>query len=104
MVISTNQVTRKSAKTALKRLRAAGANVVGAAMSKFAVNKFDYNYAYKYMNYQYYDYGTSTPKIEGKVDDGTDQPAYAKSPAFRRLVRRVRSSIGGFVDRAKSVS
>ncbi|TIN18367.1 MAG: polysaccharide biosynthesis tyrosine autokinase, partial [Mesorhizobium sp.] len=33
MVISTNQVTRKSAKTALKRLRAAGANVVGAAMS-----------------------------------------------------------------------
>ncbi|RWQ23605.1 MAG: polysaccharide biosynthesis tyrosine autokinase [Mesorhizobium sp.] len=104
MVISTNQVTRKSAKTALKRLRAAGANVVGAAMSKFAVNKFDYNYAYKYMNYQYYDYGTSTPKIEGKVDDGADQPAYAKSPAFRRLVRRIRSSVGGFVDRAKSVS
>jgi capsular exopolysaccharide synthesis family protein len=104
MVISTNQVTRKSAKTALKRLRAAGANVVGAAMSKFAVNKFDYNYGYKYMNYQYYDYGTSTPKIEGKVDDGADQPAYAKSPAFRRLVRRIRSSVGGFVDRAKSAS
>lgn len=104
MVISTNQVTRKSAKTALKRLRAAGANVVGAAMSKFAVNKFDYNYAYKYMNYQYYDYGTSTPKLEGKVDDGADQPAFAKSPAFRRLVRRIRSSVGGFVDRAKSVS
>ncbi|TIN35827.1 MAG: hypothetical protein E5Y10_28940 [Mesorhizobium sp.] len=63
-------------------------------MLKFAVN----------MNYQYYDYGTSTPKIEGKVDDGAGQPAYAKSPAFRRLVRRIRSSIGGFVDRAKSVS
>ncbi|RUU31321.1 polysaccharide biosynthesis tyrosine autokinase [Mesorhizobium sp. M6A.T.Ce.TU.016.01.1.1] len=104
MVISTNQVTRKSAKTALKRLRAAGANVVGAAMSKFAVNKFDYNYGYKYMNYQYYDYGTGTPKIEGKVDDGADQPAYAKSPAFRRLVRRIRSGVGGFVDRAKSIS
>ncbi|CCV12487.1 polysaccharide biosynthesis tyrosine autokinase [Mesorhizobium sp. STM 4661] len=104
MVISTNQVTRKSAKTALKRLRAAGANVVGAAMSKFAVNKFDYNYAYKYMNYQYYDYGTSTPKLEGKVDDGAGQPAYAKSPAFKRLVRRIRSSVGGFVDRSKSVS
>lgn len=106
MVISTNQVTRKSAKTALKRLRAAGANVVGAAMSKFAVNKFDYNYAYKYMNYQYYNYGTdsSTPKIEGKVDDGASQPAYAKSPAFRRLVRRIRSSVGGFLDRAKSIS
>ncbi|MER9133410.1 polysaccharide biosynthesis tyrosine autokinase [Mesorhizobium sp. M0768] len=104
MVISTNQVTRKSAKAALKRLRAAGANVVGAAMSKFAVNKFDYNYAYKYMNYQYYNYGTSTAKIEGKVDDGAGQPAYAKSPAFSRLVRRVRFSIGGFLDRAKSIS
>ncbi|MER8709991.1 polysaccharide biosynthesis tyrosine autokinase [Mesorhizobium sp. M1088] len=104
MVISTNQVTRKSAKMALKRLRAAGANVVGAAMSKFAVNKFDYNYAYKYMNYQYYNYGASTPKVEGKVDDGPGQPAYAKSPAFRRLVRRIRSSVVGFIDRAKSIS
>ncbi|MES0157604.1 polysaccharide biosynthesis tyrosine autokinase [Mesorhizobium sp. M0018] len=106
MVISTNQVTRKSAKTALKRLRAAGANVVGAAMSKFAVNKFDYNYAYKYMNYQYYNYGTDTgtPKIEGKVDDGAGQPAYAESPALSRLVRRIRSSVGGFLDRAKSIS
>ncbi|MER9137260.1 polysaccharide biosynthesis tyrosine autokinase [Mesorhizobium sp. M0830] len=102
MVVSTNQVTRKSAKTALRRLRAAGANVIGGAMSKFAVNKFDYNYAYKYMNYQYYDYGASTPKIEGKVDDGAGQPAHAKSPAVRRLVRRLRSSVGRFVDRAKS--
>jgi capsular exopolysaccharide synthesis family protein len=104
MVISTNQVTRKSAKTALKRLRAAGANVVGAAMSKFAVNKFDYNYAYKYMNYQYYSYGTSTPKIEGRVDDAAGQPAYGKSPAFSHLVRRIRSGVGGFLDRAKSIS
>ncbi|MDF3216013.1 MULTISPECIES: polysaccharide biosynthesis tyrosine autokinase [Mesorhizobium] len=104
MVVSTNQVTRKSAKTALKRLRSAGANVIGAAMSKFTVNKFDYNYAYKYMNYQYYDYGASTPKIEGKVDDGAGQPAHAKSPAFRRLVRRLRSGVGGFVGRAKSAS
>lgn len=104
MVISTNQVTRKSAKTALKRLRAAGANVVGAAMSKFAVNKFDYNYGYKYMNNQYYDYGSSTPKIEGKVDDGASQPANGRSSAFSRLVRRMRSSVGGFLDRAKSIS
>lgn len=106
LVISSNQVTRKSAKTALKRLRSAGSNVVGAAMSKFAVNKFDYNYGYKYMNYQYYNYGTdtSTPKIEGKLDDGAGQPAYAKSAAFKRLVRRIRSGVAGFVDRAKSIS
>ena len=104
MVISTNQVTRKSAKTALKRLRAAGANVVGAAMSKFAVNKFDYNYAYKYMNYQYYNYGTSTPKIEGRVDDGAAEPAYAKAATFKRLVRRIRSRVGGLINRAQSSS
>lgn len=104
MVISTNQVTRKSAKTALKRLRAAGANVVGAAMSKFSVNKFDYNYAYKYMNYQYYEYGSNTPRIEGKADDGADHADHAKSPTFRRFVRRIRSGIGGFIDRAKSIS
>lgn len=104
MVVSTNQVTRKSAKTALNRLRAVGGNVVGAAMSKFAVNKFDYNYAYKYMNRQYYDYGTSTPKIEGKVDDGASQSAQTKSEAFGRLVRRIRSSISSFIDRAKSIS
>jgi capsular exopolysaccharide synthesis family protein len=104
MVVSTNQVTRKSAKTALKRLRAVGGNVVGAAMSKFAVNKFDYNYAYKYMNRQYYDYGTSTPKIEGKVDDGASQPAQTKSKVFGHLVRRIRSSVSSFIDRAKSIS
>lgn len=104
MVISTNQVTRKSAKTALKRLRAAGANVVGAALSKFAVNKFDYNYAYKYMNYQYYSYGTGTPKIEGRVDDGAAEPAYAKAATFKRLVRRIRSRVGGLINRAQSSS
>lgn len=104
MVISTNQVTRKSAKTALKRLRAAGANVVGAAMSKFAANKFDYNYAYKYMNYQYYNYGTGTPKIEGRVDDGAAEPAYAKAATFKRLVRRIRSRVGGLINRAQSSS
>jgi len=104
MVISTNQVTRKSAKTALKRLRAAGANVVGAALSKFAVNKFDYNYAYKYMNYQYYSYGTSTPKIEGRVDDDAAEPNYAKAATFRRLVRRIRSRVGSLINRAQSSS
>ncbi|MER9327574.1 polysaccharide biosynthesis tyrosine autokinase [Mesorhizobium sp. M0488] len=102
MVISTNQVTRKSAKMALKRLRAAGANVIGAAISKFAANKFDHNYAYGYVNYHYYDYSTNTPEIEGKVDEGAGQPAHPKSPVFKRLVRRLRSGVDGFVDRAKS--
>ena len=40
-VVSMNQVTRKSAKSALKRLRAAGANVVGVAISRFIANKLD---------------------------------------------------------------
>jgi succinoglycan biosynthesis transport protein ExoP len=103
MVISTKQVTRKSAKAALKRLRSAGANVVGAAMARFSVDKFDYNYAYKYMNYQYYTYGSDAPQLESRIDE-PGQPAVRKSFTFSRLVRRVRNYLDGFIDRAKSTS
>jgi len=65
LVVSANQVTRKSAKMALKRLRAAGANVVGTAMTMFTVGKFDYNYSYRYLSYNYYNYGRDTPQLAG---------------------------------------
>lgn len=70
LIVSTNQVTRKSALGALKRLRAAGANVIGAAMSKFTVSKFDYSYSYRYMTENYYSYGQEALKLEGR-DDGS---------------------------------
>ena len=66
LIISTNQVTRKSAKTALKRLRSAGANVVGAAMSKFSVSTF--YYGYKYLNNKYYTYPAKENIISGSVE------------------------------------
>jgi capsular exopolysaccharide synthesis family protein len=101
MVISTKQVTRKSAKTALKRLRSAGANVIGAAMARFSVDKFDYNYAYKYMNYQYYSYGSDTPQLESRVDESGD-PTVRRSFTFNSVGRRIRNYLDGLVDRIKS--
>lgn len=68
LVVSSKQVTRKSAKHALERLRSASGNVVGAALSKFAVDKFDYNYSYRYTQYNYYGYDNASVEIE---DHGT---------------------------------
>jgi capsular exopolysaccharide synthesis family protein len=105
MVVSTNQVTRKSAKGALKRLRSSGANVLGAAMSKFAVNKFDYNYAYKYMNYQYYSYGADTPKLESHADGQFDQhDKEAKPSVLARLAGRFGKRLDGYLTRARASS
>jgi capsular exopolysaccharide synthesis family protein len=104
MVVSTNQVTRKSAKAALKRLRSAGANVIGAAMSRFAVNKFDYNYSYKYMNSQYYTYGADTPKLEGPEHGAKQQPNRPKPSLVARLVDSIGARINGYIARARSIS
>jgi capsular exopolysaccharide synthesis family protein len=104
MMVSTNQVTRKSAKAALKRLRSAGTNVLGAAMSKFAVNKFDYNYAYKYMNYQYYTYGSDVPKIEGKTHAQVDEYRDEQPALLGRLVDRVGKRLASYLARARASS
>lgn len=67
LVVSAKQVSRKSAKNALARLRSAGGNVVGATLTKFKVDSLDYNYAYRYMGYNYYTYDSAQPRIEGAV-------------------------------------
>jgi capsular exopolysaccharide synthesis family protein len=64
LVVSSGQVGRKAAAAALKRLRSAGANVLGVALTKFSVQKFDYNYAYGYVNASYYDYGGQIERLE----------------------------------------
>lgn len=104
MVVSTNQVTRKSAKAALKRLRAAGTNVLGVAMSKFAVNKFDYNYAYKYMNYHYYSYGADTPRLENQAHGQTDERESGQPSFLGRLAGRFGSRLDGYLSRARANS
>lgn len=75
LVISSKQVSRKAAKGALKRLRSAGANVVGVAMTKFAISRVDYNYAYRFMNYNYYTYEDEQSQIEdhGKSTSNTSK-------------------------------
>jgi capsular exopolysaccharide synthesis family protein len=103
VVVSFNQVTRKAARTALKRIRAAGANVVGAAFTKFAVGKLDYNYNYKYLNYNYYTYGDETPKIEDKTGEGV-APEHAKSWSFAAVSRRLRRHLRDLGDRIKSAT
>ena len=104
LVVSANQVTRKAAKAALKRLRAAGGNVVGAALAKFAVNKFDYNYAYRYMNYNYYNYGTESLQLEGPTGHGETRSSIRKSSKAHRMVNSLRTRVLDFVNRAKSTA
>jgi capsular exopolysaccharide synthesis family protein len=103
IVVSFNQVTRKAARAALKRIRAAGANVVGVAFTKFAVGKFDYNYSYKYLSYNYYNYGDATPKIEDKAKGGA-APEHAKAWSFASVSRRVRQHLRDLGDRIKSAT
>lgn len=100
-VVSMNQVTRKSAKSALKRLRAAGANVIGVAMSRFAPNKLDYSYAYKHD--QYYKYGVDTPKLESR-GHGAEQPHHARASLVARLAGSISDRFNSYIARARSIS
>lgn len=94
LVVSSNQVTRKAAALALKRLRSSGAHIIGAAMSKFSVSKFDYKYAYSYMNEQYYSYGGEAGQIEGPHDEQSGASgSVAGDTALRRLRRRLRAAV-----------
>jgi polysaccharide biosynthesis transport protein len=63
MVVASQGVSRKSAKSALTRLRSAGGKIVGAALTKFSVDKVEYNYNYRYMQYGYHSYREDDPRI-----------------------------------------
>ncbi len=81
MVVSSKQVTRKAAKNALTRLRSAGGNVVGAALTKFSVNQLDYNYSYRYMQYNYYSYDTPVGQLENHAEADNPKPASSRGLA-----------------------
>lgn len=105
LVVSSNQVTRKAAVAALRRLRSAGANMVGAAFTKFSVQRFDYNYSYRYLNYNYYQYGEDTPKLEDKAAAGdASQRDDAKKGSSSIVVRALRRLIPGRKNSDASVS
>lgn len=67
LVVAAKHATRKSVKAALSRLTASGGNVVGAGLTKFSVDRLDYNYAYRYMNYDYYSYQSGPGEIEDQT-------------------------------------
>lgn len=99
LVVSAKQATRKSAMNAVKRLRASGANLIGATMSKFEVQKFDYNYSYRYMQSNYYQYEAEDGdklKLENhrKKDDAgafkISNPFERAVQTFSRLVQKFR--------------
>ena len=93
LVVAAKQATRKSVKSALGRLKSAGGNVVGAALSKFSVDRLDYNYAYRYMNYNYYNY-----EAAAEIEDRTE-PEPAESPVRSKLARLASDLLGRLVRR-----
>ena len=100
LVVSANQVTRKSAVNALKRLRAAGANMLGTTLSKFAVSRLDYNYAYRYINSDYYTYGAETPRLAGAAAR-VEEDDIGQDPTLGDMARGVRGRFGAFLSRLK---
>ena len=68
MVVSSKQVTRHGAKSSVTRLQSVGANLAGCVLTKFAVNKLDYNYAFQYMKYSNEGYEDDAP-VKAKLMD-----------------------------------
>lgn len=107
LVVSTNRVTRKSAKAALKRVRSAGGNVIGAAMTMFTVTKFDYKYNYSYLSYNYYNYGKDTqqPQLAGATTATAaeaEKPRNASTGSAGGMAAGIRRYFGDFLNRVKS--
>ncbi|MCM2476079.1 polysaccharide biosynthesis tyrosine autokinase [Rhizobium sp. CG5] len=103
LIISTNKVTRKSASMALKRLKSAGANIVGVAMTMFSVGKFDYNYNYGHLRYKYYTYADPALKLADAAESVGKQSRYVSNGPFDSVVSGLRRYLGNFVDRLKPV-
>lgn len=85
VVVSAHQVARSSAKNAIKRLRNAGAHVIGAALSKFRMDRMEYNYTYRYMNTGYLTYGEGGEKTESGKEASDHDEASTILPGEKRL-------------------
>lgn len=105
LVVSADQVTRKAAANALKRLRIAGSSVVGAVFTKFSIKKFDYNYDYKYLSYNYYQSEDDTSKSEDKLGIENGKSAgNGKKWSLAFINRRFHGYFAQLVERFKSLS
>ncbi len=85
VVVSAHQVARSSSKNAVKRLRNAGAQVIGAALSKFKMDRMEYNYTYRYMNTGYLTYGNSGENTEAGKESSDHDGASKILPGEKRL-------------------
>lgn len=56
LTVASQQVARKGVQNALKKLRAAAGHVVGTVLNRFEMDRMEYKYSYKYMNYGYLSY------------------------------------------------
>lgn len=105
LIVSSDQVTRKAAVSALKRMRTAGANIVGAAFTKFSVNRFDYGDEYSYLNYDYYQYGRDMPKLEDKDQaSGASSKENARKRPLASFAGTMRRRVSGLTGRIKAPS
>jgi polysaccharide biosynthesis transport protein len=86
LIVAARQAPRKAAKAAIARLRAAGGNVVGAALTKFSIDRLDYNYSYRYMRYDYYDYAGDNRQL---THDGAGGAVAAGRLAPRNVLMRM---------------
>lgn len=84
LVVAAHQTARRATQGALKRLHQAGANVVGALLSKLDVERIEYSYSYRYMYEGYYAYGAEgSPGQIAKGD--ADEPANAAQGVARTV-------------------
>lgn len=101
MVVGARGVTRKAALNATKRLRATGGVLLGGALTKFTVDRFDYNYEYRYVySNAYYQYGGTTDQLEDKRDG---KKGWLDRSGVGLRVRRVRGAVRKYLRRYQQV-
>ncbi|MGS1095782.1 GumC family protein [Aquamicrobium terrae] len=83
LVVSANHVTRKAACTALRRIRTAGANVLGVAFTKVSARKPVYRHVYKYLSRDAYGYGGRMAGDEAAALSPARSGQHLGHPAWR---------------------
>ncbi len=105
LTVAAQHAARKSVQNALKKLQGAGGRIVGTVLNRFEMDRVEYKYSYKYMNYGYltdetaYAYGGDAAdsartdmESERDTDGGDDSKRSGKAgPLARFLGRRGRN-------------
>ncbi|MEX3011464.1 GumC family protein [Hoeflea sp. TYP-13] len=99
LIVAANQVTRKSAAAAVKRIKTVGGHMFGATLSKFAASSFEYAYSYRYMNDRYYtlsdENDSSSDKSGARRGEFADDPLEKARGRMRRAGDFFRRRLSG---------